>query len=120
MFGDCMRRVRRNPYDLDAKVLGGGEVDIVDSGAAKRYGADPVSMKSIQYLTVRLVVDEDADGVEPLGERRGVGRELGLMKNEFMPGEIGRFKILFIVTLSAEKGDFHKGRLIKVEADVEG
>ena len=78
VFGDRRRRVRRHAHDGDVCGRGGGEIDVVVTGAAQRDRPHAGIGEVRHSVGANVVVDEHADGGEPGGQPGGARVEPGL------------------------------------------
>src|SRR5262249_35206270 len=74
-LGHGVRRIVGDAHDLDAKVLRGVQVDMIEAGGARRHEPGAASAESLQHAPVDAVVHEDADGGEPVRQGRRVGSQ---------------------------------------------
>ena len=110
-LGHGVGRVGRHPDDRDVELGGGGEVDIVEAGAAQRHQPRAAGRERGQGRPVELVVDEDADGREARGEGGGLGRQARLQVVQLVPAAgSDAVEEAAVVGLGAEDGDPHRGR----------
>ena len=113
MLGDGVGGVGGDARDGDAEPRGGGEVDVVETGAAEQDQPGRAGGQRRQHLGVDAIVHEHADRGEAGTERRGLAREPRLEEGELVAGarrqrlDIRRRQGILIVPLGAEDPDLH-------------
>ncbi len=80
VLGHGVGRIDRHARDGELQLLGGGEIHVVESGAAQRHELHALSREGLQAGPVQLVVDEDADGLRALRRGRGFLRQAELQE----------------------------------------
>jgi len=81
---------------------------VVEAGAAQRHEPHAESGQRPERRLVELVVDECADGLRALGEKRCFSGEPGLVVDEAVAGRgVRGVEEAPVVGLGAEDGDIH-------------
>lgn len=80
---DGVRRVGRDSYDPDSEILGGSEINVVESCAAQGNEPDAIVLQDAEDLPVAGVVDEDADRLCAGCKRRVLRSEVAAVVQYF-------------------------------------
>lgn len=106
MFCDGVRGVGGDADDGEAEGFGGGEVDVIEAGAAEGDEADPVGGEDFEGRAVGVVVDEDADGGGTGGGGGGFGGESEFVESpDELVGGRGVGEVFAVVGFGVEDGD---------------
>jgi hypothetical protein len=109
VLGDGMQRVGRDAHDADAMAGGGGQVHVVESGAAEGDTTHAVFGEPGERGGVDDVVDEDAHGVSSVGQVGGSDGEEGVeIVEPVATVGVGDVREPPVVRLGAVDADVHR------------
>ena len=108
MFGNGLGGVGRHPHHLESQLLGGGQIHVVVTGAAQGDDPGAVLRQLGQHFAVGIIVDEQADHGEAVGEtgRLGLQPHVEELQIETVLG-VGLVEMFLVVALGTENGDSH-------------
>ena len=108
VLGDRVRRIGGDAHDADAELGGGGEIDLVEAGAAQRDEAGAALRELAEDGGVEVIVDEGRDDLEAAGQLAGGGVEVGLEVDQLVAGpHVGAVEVRAVVEPRAEDRDAH-------------
>ena len=109
MLGDGLGGVGRDARDLHAEVLGDGDVDGVEAGAAHEDELHAKAREDLEGHGAGVGVDERAHGVVATGEGGGHGGEVGLGEVDLEVGIVDELLAegVLVIAGGTEEQDLH-------------
>ena len=108
MLRDAVGRILRHAHDGDAMLLGGFEIDVVETGAAHRYCKDIVIGERTHAVGTQVVVHERTDRVMPFGQTRRMFVQMAFDIGHLVTVSAAHLiEELDVVGLGSVHGDFH-------------
>ena len=111
VLGHRLGAVARHPQYRDAQPGGGGQVHIVEAGAAHQQQADAVFRQHLQHRGGAVGVDKGADRVAALCQGGGVHVQIGGQKLDLAAVvRVGcqNVKVIVVVLAGAIEDNFHR------------